>query len=512
MFLHDFGGQNSRVLAWDRCRVRSDGALARREPTSRGIRRIGLVAQRGLDMMRPMLVGTKCKIRPRAGQLSRVGALWILVAAAGCASEAQFAASDQGVESAAWESIVTTEVEAQRIAGVSAAVELLDATGNDLGFGTTGGTPSDSSSSHDNGDTCLLPSGIGSSTKSTSASLTSTSADRTSSTVVGTTSATSAATTSSSAQTATTTSSQLMSSGATSSSSTEPDDTSETNSAGASELCGAMPFDAAWLRQKLSEFTGAAPTSVLGAPGNFLGERASANGRGEARAWLAEQYSRLGYQLDGHDYPGGTNVFAERKGTGEGVLLISSHYDTVVGSVGADDDASGVIVGLAVAAAMARCQPEKTVRIIAFDQEENGMVGSRAYVRSLRDSGQAQDIAGVIQIEMAGYDQNNDGFINRVDCGHTNNRFIVDALSATISNENIDLTAFGECQGRSDHVSFWDANIPAITISELFFGGRAERNPCYHQSCDTVANLNFDFMNKIARAVTLTTIALSEAR
>lgn len=272
-----------------------------------------------------------------------------------------------------------------------------------------------------------------------------------------------------------------------------------------------MPFNAAWLRQKLSEFTGAAETTLLGAPAT-IGERSSIVGRANARAWLAEQYGRLGYRLDGHDYPGGTNVFAERKGTGDGVIIISSHYDTVAGSVGADDDGSGVVVGLAVAAAMARCQPEKTVRIISFDQEEAGMIGSRAYVRSLRAAGQIQDVSGVIQVEMAGYDRNNDGYINRVDCGHSNNRFIVDALSATISNERLALTAVGECQGRSDHVSFWEASVPALTISEYFFGRSGERNPCYHQRCDTVNNLNFEFMNKIARAVVLTTIALSDAK
>lgn len=194
------------------------------------------------------------------------------------------------------------------------------------------------------------------------------------------------------------------------------------------------------------------------------------------------------------------------------MIIISAHYDTVAGSVGADDDGSGVVASLAVAAALARCQPEKTVRFIAFDQEELGMLGSKAYVRSLRDSGQADNIAGVFQIEMVGHDENNDGVINRVDCGRANSRFMADALSATISNERLALTAIGECQGRSDHVSFWDANIPAITVSEYFFGNNADRNQCYHQSCDRVDQLNFEFMNKIARAVTKTTIDLSEAR
>lgn len=440
------------------------------------------------------------------GFLSRTGALWILIALAGCATEADFQSEAQSVETAAWEGAQeTTQPPQDSRAGITTAVEIEDVTGVDSQdsfsaglLSGTSSTPSSSSSGPTHTGSCSVPGALSTGLNSgSSGSLSGSDSDSTlnSSTGVGGTDSSSTSAVDSSTTSPSTTT-------------TEPDDTS---SAGATELCGRLPFDAAWLRQKLAEFTGAVPTSLLGAPAR-IGERSSIVGRADARAWLAEQYSRLGYRLDGHDYPGGTNVFAERRGTGDGVIIISSHYDTVAGSVGADDDGSGVVVGLAVAAALARCQPEKTVRIIAFDQEENGMLGSRAYVRSLRDAGQAQDVAGVIQIEMAGYDRNNDGFINRVDCGHTNNRFMVDALSATISNERLDLTAIGECKGRSDHVSFWDANIPAITVSEHFFGDRADRNPCYHLGCDTVNNLNFDFMNKIARAVTLTTIALAGAK
>lgn len=457
-----------------------------------------------------MLVGNGPFGQARIELMSRTGALWLLTALAGCATEADFRGEVPSLETSAWEGGDSTQPQAGAGTGLTAALDLQDLTGIDDTSSDSAGLLSKPSSASgtdtaqtdlgtasDHLGSCSVPGSLssgatGSLTESefvsttSSQSTTSQTPDQTTSSAPGTTSESTTTTTSTTTQ------------------------TDDSSSAGASELCGNLPFDAVWLRQKLSEFTGAVPTSILGAIAT-IGERSSIVGRADARAWLAEQYSLLGYRLDGHDYPGGTNVFAERRGSGEGVIIVSSHYDTVAGTVGADDDGSGVVVGLAVAAALARCQPEKTVRIIAFDQEENGMLGSRAYVRSLQNSGQAQNIAGVIQVEMAGYDRNNDGFINRVDCGHTNNRFIVDALSATISNERLALTAIGECKGRSDHVSFWDANIPAVTVSEHFFGDRAERNPCYHQSCDTVNSLNFDFMNKVARAVTLTTIALAGA-
>lgn len=438
-------------------------------------------------------------------RLSCAGALWILVALAGCTSDAEFLSAEPGVETGAWESGESSELSSDGRLGVTAAVEMVDSGGVDSSSTSTGGSAPGLLSDP-------LSSDLSSSTNTNTCSASSASMSSTPSSSPATTSASGVSSTSSSQGPDSSTPSQTSSPTLTTTSS--PTTTGGTSSAGAldpSGPCGSMPFDAAWLRQKLAEFTGDAPTTLLGAPAR-IGERNSVVGRANARTWLAEQYGRLGYRLDGHDYPGGTNVFAERKGSGDGVIIVSSHYDTVAGTVGADDDGSGVAVGLAVAAALARCQPGKTVRMIAFDQEEKGMIGSRAYVRSLRDSGQAQNIAGVIQVEMAGYDQNNDGYINRVDCGHRNNRFIVDALSSTIANERLGLTAVGECQGRSDHVSFWDANIPALTISEYFFGNSRERNPCYHRSCDTVNNLNFNFMNKIARAVALTTIALSDAK
>lgn len=243
-----------------------------------------------------------------------------------------------------------------------------------------------------------------------------------------------------------------------------------------------------------------------------LGPRATQEGRAQARAWIAEQYAQLGLTLQSHGYATGTNVFAEQKGSGEGVLIISSHYDTVPGSPGADDDGSGVIAGLAVAAAMSRCQSEKTIRFLSFDEEEKNMLGSRAYVKSLRDTQKDKEIIGLIQVEMIGYDKNNDGMMARVDCQHDNNRFMADALTASIQNQGLTLTPRGECQARSDHIAFWDAQIPAMVMSELFFDPDADRNPCYHRTCDTIEIMNFEYMDKMARALTHMTMGLVGAK
>lgn len=300
---------------------------------------------------------------------------------------------------------------------------------------------------------------------------------------------------------------------------TGTDDTTGTDSSGDSDgSCGSIPYDEAWLKQKLSELTGAVDTTLMGVPVR-LGPRYTVVERFTARAWLAQEYSKLGYTLRPHNYRTGVNAFAERKGTGEGVLVISAHLDTRQGTPGADDDGTGIITGLAIAAAFARCQPEKTVRFMAFDEEEQGTRGSYAYISSLKRQRRLDEIEGVIQVEMTGYDNNNDGGLAKVDCGNQANRALSNALESAIRTHSIDLKTTSYCARGSDHAAFWDSRVPAMTVSQLFFRPRpstnepdADRNPCYHAACDTVDKLNFEYMNKVARALTYTAIDLSGAK
>ena len=81
------------------------------------------------------------------------------------------------------------------------------------------------------------------------------------------------------------------------------------------------------------------------------------------------------------------NVIAEMKGTGDDVVVVGAHYDTVPeGSVGANDNASGTAVILALAEALSGKSLPFTVRFLSFGAEEVGLLGSRHYVASLSDT------------------------------------------------------------------------------------------------------------------------------
>ena len=80
------------------------------------------------------------------------------------------------------------------------------------------------------------------------------------------------------------------------------------------------------------------------------------------------------------------NVIGEIRGThpAEPVLYLGSHHDTQAGTVGADDNGSGVAAMLEAARLLAGRQRRRTIRLIAFGTEEQLSVGSAAYVRRHR--------------------------------------------------------------------------------------------------------------------------------
>nr|MBU6863703.1 M28 family peptidase [Streptococcus oralis] len=81
------------------------------------------------------------------------------------------------------------------------------------------------------------------------------------------------------------------------------------------------------------------------------------------------------------------NVIAKKKpknSTGnEKAVVVSSHYDSVVGAPGANDNASGTGLVLELARAFQNVETDKEIRFIAFGSEETGLLGSDYYVNSL---------------------------------------------------------------------------------------------------------------------------------
>lgn len=254
------------------------------------------------------------------------------------------------------------------------------------------------------------------------------------------------------------------------------------------------------LQTLLEEFTGTRPTTINGQTVT-LGERMSKNGREQAFLWLSERYTALGFQVSPHVYGSGKNFIAEKQGSDPSrIILISSHYDSM-STVGADDDGSGTISALAIAEALATHSSTATLRFVAFDQEELGLLGSKALAKSLNQSGDIKNIAAVVNLEMTSYDSDNDGKFHSIDCNENSSAEISAALDEILIQSGSALKKVAACTNRSDHASFWAYNRPAIVISQNYFGG--DPNPCYHQRCDTTAKSNWIYMESITRAAAL---------
>ncbi len=259
----------------------------------------------------------------------------------------------------------------------------------------------------------------------------------------------------------------------------------------------------------------------------------------EAESDLVDQFRFLDLAVSTHPFKafGGTyhNIVGMRLAAlssqhAAEPLIIAAHYDTVMGSPGADDNASALAVMLEVARCIRDVPLSREVRFIAFCLEEEDLLGSLAYVSSLRDA--SHDIAGAIVLECVGYTCAEEDS-QRKPTGvpvvvPTVGDFLAIVgnqasakLAATVAAaakervpdlKTVSLTVPGNGEmlpdtRRSDHAAFWHYGYPAVMLTDT----ADFRNPHYHRPTDTLDTLNLEFMEQVAQAVTATVIGLAGA-
>jgi Zn-dependent M28 family amino/carboxypeptidase len=220
------------------------------------------------------------------------------------------------------------------------------------------------------------------------------------------------------------------------------------------------------------------------------------------------QAGRLGVEID----DAGNVVLGDPRGA---KVLVGAHYDSIPGTPGADDNASGVAALVAAARAVG---PREDVCFVAFDGEERGFVGSRALVAGLGPHRPEH----VHVLEMVGYanrepeSQQNPlpalpaptvgDFLAVV--GTHGSRGLLDHVLGEADAHALPVQALylpdvplGTIEGishhllRSDHAPFWRAGLPALMWTDT-----AEyRNPHYHRADDTPGTLDYDFLAGVTR-------------
>ena len=211
------------------------------------------------------------------------------------------------------------------------------------------------------------------------------------------------------------------------------------------------------------------------------------------------------------------------------VYLVGAHYDSVRGTVGADDNASAVAVQLELARELARLRNNgnlgHSVRCVSFALEEppayaTRSMGSRVYAKQAKRS--KERIDGMICLEMVGYTCHEPGcqdypfplmFMDYPDEGnfigivgnYRSRKFtsaLLDAFKQNVFLPVAKLTVPGNGYllpniRLSDHSSFWDQGFKAVMITDTAF----YRNPHYHRTSDTMDKLDFSFMAQLVKSL-----------
>ena len=216
-------------------------------------------------------------------------------------------------------------------------------------------------------------------------------------------------------------------------------------------------------------------------------------------------------------------------------ILVCGHYDSVAGSPGADDNASGVAALLECARVLSGVTLRRPVEFAALDMEERqpqegALLGGSALAEEAK---RGRPYEGVYNLEMIGYTSGPG--TQRFPTGF---RFLFPGVYRTVRSLGFrgDLLAvvalgrsrvlsrrFAEAAARwvpelgmvpvearrwmaipdllrSDHAPFWRAGMPAIMLTDT----ANFRSPHYHKATDTPDTLDYAFLHRVTRAIVAT--------
>ncbi len=254
----------------------------------------------------------------------------------------------------------------------------------------------------------------------------------------------------------------------------------------------------------------------------------------EVEAYLQRQFSEAGLTVTKQPFPALGSTYHNVIGTAYSntgplqsapPLIVAAHFDTVKGSPGADDNASALAVMLQIAHRVRALKLVRPIRFIAFNLEEENLLGSSAYTSLLKKNREA--IHGAIVLECVGYasHQHNSqktppgvpiavpttgNFLAVIgnERSHALTGSVAKAMQSHLPIVPLVVPGNGEKlpdTRRSDHTSFWEQGFPAVMLTDT----ANFRNPHYHKPTDTLDTLNLDFIASVTDAVTAAVIALA---
>ncbi|MDH5581970.1 MAG: M28 family peptidase [Bdellovibrionales bacterium] len=209
----------------------------------------------------------------------------------------------------------------------------------------------------------------------------------------------------------------------------------------------------------------------------------------------------------------GKNLIWEKKGSQNKTLIIGAHIDTVVQNEdfsiddnaempGADDNASGVSILLGMIKVLSQLELKRNLKIIFFDFQEFGQLGSKAYIDEYySDLSQNIELEGFVNLLMLGHDSKSKNE-NRGDF-----RAYIRKENKQDKNLATQLIQLGKASTRSvkfeiaanetihsDQLRFWEKGIAAVVFSQNWENDYNKDR--HHTSNDFPETLNFNTLHK----------------
>ena len=210
------------------------------------------------------------------------------------------------------------------------------------------------------------------------------------------------------------------------------------------------------------------------------------------------------------------NVVADTFAGADGPwIMVGAHLDSVPEGPGINDNGSGTAAVLEAALQLAQepAQARRHVRFAFWGAEERGLIGSRHHVDALSDE-ERRRIALYINLDMVG-SPNFTRFVQGP--AATDDAPVALArreLVAAFREHGLNIEERTGTRFGSDDSSFSQKGIPTVGLytgasgfksekQASLFGGTAGRpfDPCYHQACDTIGNIDRDLLEQNTQAL-----------
>jgi hypothetical protein len=237
----------------------------------------------------------------------------------------------------------------------------------------------------------------------------------------------------------------------------------------------------------------------------------------QLRGLSATSGASLAFEPLGPEGLDADNVIFELRGRTSDWIVVGAHYDSAPGTPGANDNASGVAVALALANRLASSHLRCGLRFAFFANEEphffqNPGMGSLTHAHACRRRG--DHIRAMLALESLGYYSDEPQsqhypwpigllYPDRADfvafVGNFGSRWLVresiDVFRASTEfpSQGAALPGWVPGVGWSDHWSFWQYDYPAIMVTDT----AVYRDPNYHQPTDVVANPSYESMARV---------------